>query len=174
MQEIERRNPLLARVASGREAYYQPTPQINLNPNAMQLLRSIPTQVGNFFAENVRYAPQYQPSPYKTTMPQYNSYQGIAPPPEGSLQQRANQFFNENIAPFARDQLFQKALMGMAGGTALGSMGLAARESAPAILATLGAYRLTEPIANGFIRFGNTPVGNTLGKYADKVIDLIF
>lgn len=161
MQEIERRNPLLARVASGREAYYQPTPQINLNPTAQNLL-------GNFFGQNAaannawRYQnPQYQ------GLPTYNN-QLVMIPSAGQTQ--ANQYLAENVKPiideYVTPQLIQNALlMGATGGT-LG--GVAGRAAYP--LTLFAASKLGTPALNAVNGIANSPVG----RWGAKVIDWIF
>lgn len=169
MTEIERRNPLLARVASGREAYYKPTPQMNLNPDAVQFVRGIPTQVGNFFGQNAaannawRYQnPQHQNVPLTS----YGNQAMVIP----AAQQQARQYYNENLAPiideYVTPQMIQNALLlGATGGTVGGVVGRAAYP-----LALFAASKLGTPALNAVNGIANSPVG----RWGAKVIDLIF
>lgn len=161
MQEIERRNPLFARVASGRESYYQPTPQINLNPTAQNLL-------GNFFSRNsaANNAWQYQNPQYqRVPLSSYENQAMVIP----AAQQQARQYYNENLAPiideYVTPQLIQNALLLSTGGT-LG--GVAGRAAYP--LAITAASKLGTPAINTVNGIANSPVG----RLGAKVIDWIF
>lgn len=164
-------NPLLQqpRWRPPSEAY----PQMNYNQNAAQDLRNL---LGNFFAQNAaqNYSPQYR-TPYSATPYQLHSTQIPTLTPE---QQTAQQIYKDGAdaaANFVTDQLIQNALMTAGIGTGAGTvLGISGRAAAPYVLATLGAHRLTKPIANGLIKFGDTTAGKTLGKYADKVIDWLW
>lgn len=162
MQEIERRNPLLARVASGREAYYQPTPQINLNPTAQNLL-------GNFFGQNAaaNNAWRYQ-NPQRQNVPlsSYGNQAMVIP----AAQQQARQYYNENLAPiideYVTPQMIQNALLlGATGGTLGGVVGRAAYP-----LTLFAASKLGTPALNAVNGIASSPVG----RWGAKVIDLFF
>lgn len=165
-------NPLLQQQIWRTPSEYYP--QMNLNQNAAQDLRNL---FGNFFTRNAvqNYSPQYQqPTPYQTTPYQgnYNSYQGMNIPPN---QQAINQYVQNEVAPaavdFATQQAVQKGLWGAAGIYGLGKFG---KDYAPYVMAWMGANNLTKPIADGINKFAQTPVGKTIGKYADKVIDWLW
>ena len=145
------------------EAY----PRTNLNTNAAQDLRNL---FGTFFTPN--YAPQYQP--YQTTPPiNYNPAQSVPQPPAGSMQDRIKQTWMNDIAPpaidFAKQQALDTGLTALATGGLGYGLGSVARPYYPLVLATLGAYRLTQPIANGINRIANSPVGKILDKVADFI-----
>ena len=189
MTEIEQRNPFLARLAIGRGAYqrppqaqvspyavqfgqglgatyYQPTPQMNLNPNAAQSL-------GNFFWRN---AAANNAQPYQN--PQYQriplSAQGNQAMVVPAAQQQANQIYRDNVAPiideYVTPQLIQNALLLSGTGGTLG--GIASRAAYPAaVMATsyLG-NRLAAPALNAINKVANSPVS----KWGSKVIDWFF
>ena len=171
MLEIERRNPLLARVASGRESYYKPTPQVNLNPNAVQFVQGIPTQVGNFFGRNTasNNAWQYQNPQYQRVPMAYGTQARVVP----AAQQQANLFLNENVKPiideYVTPQLIQNALLLGATGTTAG--GLLKSSALPmTVMATAPLGRLAVPAFNAAKSIANSPVG----RWGAKVIDFIF
>ena len=77
---------------------------------------------------------------------------------------------------YVRDQAIQNQLakqlltnLGL-GGAAL----LMGRTYAPYGLAAIGAYKFGRPIVNGITKFVNSPVGKTVNRYADKVIDWLW
>ena len=160
MQEIERRNPLLARVASGREAYYQPTPQINLNPTAQNLL-------GNFFGRNaaVNNAWRYQNPQYQNVPLSSYGNQAMIPP---EAQQQGYAYLapalatGAGMAGYGISQLGQNANLRMGLGASPTAM------IAPAL--GMAASKLPSQ-AYGFVTgVANSPVG----RWGAKVIDWIF
>lgn len=167
MQEIERRNPLLARVAVGRGSYYQPTPQVNLNPDAVQFVQGIPTQVGNFFAQNsaANNAWRYRNPQYRNV--EWSSYGNKSIVPL-EAQQQGNTYLAPalataaGLAGYGVSQLGQNANMRMGLGVSpIGAIapvvGMAASKLPPQ------AYSVVNGIAN-------SPVG----RWGAKVIDWIF
>ena len=160
MQEIERRNPLLARVANGREAYYQPTPKINLNPAAQNLL-------GNFFGRNAaaNNAWQYQNPQYQNVPLSSYGNQAMIPP---EARQDALPYLlpigaaTAAVGSYALNQLGQNAAMRSGMGM------LPSAVIAPAV--GMAATKLPAPIFNAVNAVANSPVS----KWGAKVIDWIF
>lgn len=160
MTEIERRNPLLARVASGREAYYKPTPQVNLNPAAQDLL-------GNFFWRNsaANNAWQYQNPQYQNVPLSSYGNQAMIPP---EARQDALPYLlpigagAAGLAGYAASQLGQNAAMRSGMGM------LPSAVIAPAV--GMAATKLPAPIFNAVNGIANSPVG----RWGAKVINWIF
>ena len=164
MQEIERRNPLLARVASGRGSYYQPTPLVNLNPDSVQFVQGIPTQVGNFFARNAaannawRYQnPQYQSVPLSSYGNQ--SMIPLEAQQQGSAYLAPALATASGLAGYGVSQLGQNANMRLGLG--------ASPATAIAPVVGMAASKLPYNVVNGI---ANSPVG----RWGAKVIDWIF
>lgn len=167
MTEIERRNPLFARVASGRGAYYQPTPQFNLNPDAVQYLSRMPTQVGNFFARYTQATPQYQ-TPYQTPLAPYQ----LHPTQPTAQELEARQNFEPLktgaaiTAAYVIPQLTQNGLLRAGTGTTLGE----ATRATAYPLALWGAAKFGQSAINAVDKVANSPVG----RWGAKIIDWIF
>ena len=164
-------NPLLQYRQSWRppsEAY----PQTNLNVNAAQDLRN---SLGNFIAQNAaqNYSPQYR-TPYSATQYQLHSTQMPTLTPEQQTVQQLYKDGAEAAYEAARDEAAQRIAMGTAMLGGAYSFGKYGKDAFPYAMAWMGAHNLTRPIANGINKFAQTPVGKTVGKYADKVIDWLW
>lgn len=148
-----------------RARYYNPTPYVNLNPNAAQNL------LGNFFTRNAaaNNAVQYR-NPQYQGLPMYNNQQVMIP---SAAQVQGNQalapyvagaqnFVNEYVTP----QLIQNALLATGAGATAG--GVIGRVGLP--LAIMGATKIGQPAVNAVNKIANSPVG----KWGAKLLDWAF
>lgn len=148
-----------------RARYYNPTPYVNLNPNAAQNL------LGNFFTRNAaaNNAMQYR-NPQYQGLPMYNNQQVMIP---SAAQVQGNQalapyvagaqnFVDEYVTP----QLIQNAALMAGTGYTLG--GTAGRVAMPIIM--MGATKIGQPAVNAVNKIANSPVG----KWGAKLLDWAF
>ena len=118
---------------------------------------------------------------YQTTPPTtgYQPARDVPQPPAGSAQDRIKRSWQNDIVPGLLDYLQNQAIQNMmqnafTGLTGTAAIGVGLRSMSPFILHKLYSNpTIGKPIADGLVRFGQTKVGNTLAKYADKIIDLI-
>ncbi|MBR1807191.1 MAG: hypothetical protein IJ774_12510 [Selenomonadaceae bacterium] len=144
---------------------YNPYSTNNISPAQQEINQRVSDALQSYTP------PQPQPSPYQTTMPTYNSYNNNVPP----NQQEINRYVQDNaISPavdYTTQQLAQRAALG---GLTLGAMYKYGKQYMPLAMAWLGTQNLLQPAVNGINRFANSPVGKTINKAVDKLIDFIW